>query len=454
MEFLDVLYSVAGQKHERIHAVLDGFRRDLLTSKESLVLSAMLDAFTSSGEFLSLTYLTDTYGPGSQPCKRMSDITTALKEIAARRDKDRISNQIQEILATSSDTVAIREGISTVLESHRPSTVTVSKFRGMSGVYNERKGMKGFRTGVHELDEMTNGFLPGYVAVVAAWTSHGKSMFLNNAAYLNALDGKKVVILSLEIPSEGVYQILMSRRSFDKNKSPVPYSAILQAKMTTAQEDYLFKEIEPEFRDTSAQNTLVIEESDIQSFTKEGVFSTLRQCEDILGGLDFVILDHANLLHYVNPEDRSRTGDHYVKMFSDVARLFRTSDGKKVGVGLAAQTNREGWKEAGRNDGRYKMSALSEFHELERSATYVVFLYSDPLMMQVNEMKVHLQKHRIGGLMPDPVITNVYAPCSVIGDSFQISVSGDALDSTLSDFFDTDGPAISSASVSRPNSDF
>jgi len=126
-------------------------------------------------------------------------------------------------------------------------------------------------------------------------------------------------------------------------------------------------------------------------------------------------------------------------MLTDVGKGYRTMNGAKIGTGFAVQVNRDGWKRAVRNEGKYTLLALSEFHEIERSSTYVVFVYSDSYMMQVNEMKVQMQKHRIGSVMQEPVVTYVYPECSVVGEAYSANtVKDNNFDDMMDDLLDGD----------------
>jgi len=93
-------------------------------------------------------------------------------------------------------------------------------------------------------------------------------------------------------------------------------------------------------------------------------------------------------------------GDFFVREFAELAK---NCNGKRMAVILLSQANREGHKRAVNNKGKYDLQALAEFHELERSSSYVLSLFTDEEMRETNEVKVCLMKNRFGNIMDNPV---------------------------------------------------
>lgn len=90
-------------------------------------------------------------------------------------------------------------------------------------------GMNGIPSGLHRIDQMTNGWQPADLIVLAARTSVGKTAFGCELA-LNALKtGNKVLFFSLEMKAEAVMQRLVS------NLSEVPLGYIVDK--TAVQKD-------------------------------------------------------------------------------------------------------------------------------------------------------------------------------------------------------------------------
>ena len=86
-------------------------------------------------------------------------------------------------------------------------------------------------------------------------------------------------------------------------------------------------------------------------------------------------------------------------------------------------------KRAEDRGGRYDMLALSDFNEIERSSTYVVFFYLDKRMLATNEIKYELKKNRIGATMGDIDHTTMIPKFAYVGDSIEKQSSNDLIDS-------------------------
>ena len=153
-----------------------------------------------------------------------------------------------------------------------------------------------------------------------------------------------------------------------------------------------------------------------------------------MGSLDVVIYDHVNILKKLYGTEFT---DRMIQTCSYFGKDYVNCKGEKLVTVYLAQANRQGFNRAKRRQGEYDLAALAELNELERSATYVLSLYSDEVMMSVNEMKAFLLKHRLGARMVAPCQTYVYPQLHVIGDEVK-EVSSDMDLSKMIDDLDFD----------------
>lgn len=211
--------------------------------------------------------------------------------------------------------------------------------------------------------------------------------------------------------------ILLSRHSYSYGKTIIKYEKILKRELTKEEEDYMNGELTESFLKLKGK-ILVLGPEDIISYNKQSIKALYKEIDELLDNFSAIVWDHVNLFKYIDSSGKM-TGDHYIKMLTEIGISFENKNKNKITTGLAVQVNRQGWTRAKKKEGRYDMLALSEFNELERSCTYVVFLFSSPYMRNVHEMKVLLAKNRIGGgVMEDPVVTTFIPEYSVIGEQF------------------------------------
>lgn len=138
----------------------------------------------------------------------------------------------------------------------------------------------------------------------------------------------------------------------------------------------------------------------------------LKKAEMRLGGLDFIVWDHVNQFDLMY----EGIGNTCIKTIQSVIKTYKNQDGMPLFCGFAVQTNREGWKRAKKRDGKYDIAAISDLNEVERSSTYVVFLYTTEDMRMTQETKMTLAKNRLGSLLVEPVVTTFNPTVMVVGD--------------------------------------
>ncbi len=412
MNFHEIVFSVSGSSKKTAYDALQSLNTDLLLPAEKSLLKEMLAAFEKSGSFLSYTYLCDKYGTHKKACKKISDLIVALDALLEGRAFQDTSMEVQEAVASSGSLQELQDNVSKVIANSPTLDVEIEDHvDSLEDLYEASKRLQNtFISGVPAIDEITSGFGEGLVSSVVAWTSHGKSAFWINAVHKNLQAGKKIVLISLEIPANIVYYQLLSRYSYELKKA-IPYDQIVRRRLNAADQQFVFNDVLKRFRSMPGA-VRVFDGVNFHKWDEAEIKRVLRKAEASMGGLDYVIVDHVNLFRYIDP---NVSGDFYIKNFQQIAVSYRTAEGGMIGVGFAVQANREGWKRARANEGRYDMTAISEFREVERASTYVTFLYADEVQRAQNEALVHLQKHRIGRVMEDPEVTTAYYPCSVFG---------------------------------------
>ena len=94
-----------------------------------------------------------------------------------------------------------------------------------SQLYSEMKQRpKGMKTGIKAIDEKIGGMTAGTVTTLAGFTSHFKTTFALNIAYLNSYyRGYNVVYITLETPKQDMYWNLLSMHSYDTKFSKYNY---------------------------------------------------------------------------------------------------------------------------------------------------------------------------------------------------------------------------------------
>lgn len=286
----------------------------------------------------------------------------------------------------------------------------------------------GMLLGIDNIDEKTHGFQRGTVASICGFTGHGKSTLCNSSTYLNVMNGKKVLIISLELAPELYWKYFETRYMFDKKGLNVCLDQMLNHTLNPTLGGCV-KNFEKDFKQDVLSNLLIIDESRInkkmmQDFRK--INKLFKAAEEYLGGLDMVVLDHVGQLELLFPE----MGNSILKQLTSSAKTFKNKKGEKISMMWAVQCNREGVKRATRRDGQYDLLAIGDLNEVERSSTYCVFLYTSDGMKITQQTKVSLLKNRLGVPMPEPFITSFTPSVVAVGKKVDIT----ELDSNDYDF--------------------
>lgn len=353
-----------------------------------------------------------------------------------------ISNRIKELLNEIADDGLTQE-IADQLEgfkklSNKNKTPDISLRQYSRDNYDERlKRPMGMITGIEKLDNLIGGMDEGTVSVIAGYTSHMKTMFAINAAYLNSYyNGYNIAYFSLETPKDMMYDQLLSRHSHDSNFPKyqfIPHEKIRKCTLSQDEQDYLFNEIEPDlytdYTDREGNKckrgrVVFFDLSDFETFSFTEISNTLEALDDKLGGnLDAVIVDYAQLCKFVEGGtylgDDNRIINYYVAYFRKIAQGFRSGKKKKkLIVILLSQINRESWKKAAKKDGYYDLTCLADANELERGASRVFTTYTSENMKIVKEAQVQLLKNRNGATMWEPEKVFADPEAYVYGDDF------------------------------------
>ncbi len=270
-----------------------------------------------------------------------------------------------------------------------------------------------------QTDSKSHTFLCGDRPIV----THNSTL-CDSIAFKAAKEGKKVAVLSIEIAPELVWYMLQARYLYEVQGLSVTTTDLIQKKLTREMAEKVAS-YDENFLSEIASNIIVLDEAWL---SKEVVFNykvmnkKLRAVEKRLGGLDLVIWDHVGQLDLLFPDQ----GNSIIKQIQSSTKTYINEKGNKLVTLFAVQCNREGMRRATRRDGQYDLAAIADLNECERSSSYCIFLYTNEDMMVVQETKVQLIKHRLGSVMPEPVVTTFNPSIITVGSTVEkLTVSED-----------------------------
>lgn len=248
------------------------------------------------------------------------------------------------------------------------------------------KSVTGTPSGFADLDEITGGFQPGNLIILAARPSMGKSSlaanFLENAAVRH---GRPAVMFSLEMgESELAQRFIASQGSIKGND--LRRGKVAWPKVTGA------------LKALSAAPLWIDDSSDLSVLDIRAKARRLAQQVD--GELGLIVVDYLQLMR---SDSRS---DSVVEQIGDISKGLKTL-ARELEVPVLALSQLSRAVEQ-RHDKRPMLSDLRSSGQIEQDADLVMFIYREEYYEDDSEhqgeAELLIAKHRNGGLANVPLV--------------------------------------------------
>lgn len=233
-------------------------------------------------------------------------------------------------------------------------------------------------TGINEIDKVCHGCKRGEMWVHAAFVGELKTTFALNWCYnLITRYRTNVLYVSLEMPYEQLRRIIYVIHSSNKKwslqgKKPLDYRKVRDGELSPEEEAF-YKEVLEDFESNPEYCRFEVWAPDrdvtIDDIRVEAELQHKRM------DVGFLVIDHGGLI------ESSKKHKDYTIELNAVLRAAKKSlalhfnGGEGVPLLMLFQLNRQGKDEADKNEGKYKIKALSYANEAERSADYITTTY-------------------------------------------------------------------------------
>lgn len=227
----------------------------------------------------------------------------------------------------------------------------------------------GIETGLLDLDSKLAGLLPGELAVVGARPGVGKTALALQVCINSAGAGKRVLLVSLEMPREQLMQRMLS------NLGGVDSMRLRRRETTSDERSRLdgaalaIHRLRIGLVDGSAEMTL-------------GRLRAIARRRAARSGLDLLVIDYLQLLRHPGSENRWQEVGAISRGLKILARELR------IPVLACAQLSR-----AAEGEGRPRLSHLREAGGIEQDADVVILLCTDDSNAP---LRCEVAKHRSG----------------------------------------------------------
>ncbi len=366
-----------------------------------------------------------------------------------------ISKKLLEIAATVKtnglDEISINQ-LNNITKSDIVSIPYTSIEDNIIEIYKNKAINNDIVTGVNSIDKEIGGLQPGAITTILGFAGSFKTTWAVNIAHNAITKGKNVLYLSLEVTKEHVYYDLLSRHSFNqKFKFNLEHIKLKHKELTDEEFKYLEEKIYPDLKSTKGK-CYIVDETELEAYSFFALENKFREIEKIAidetgHGIDLLVIDHAQLLKFDGSMksigNETSVVNTYVSFFRQCCLNWVKSN-RQISVLILSQASREGWKDAVRHEGKYKLTALAEANELERASSLVLSTYSSDTLKQINEAKVQILKNRDGQVWSEPIEVFVDPKYYIFGD-VQDGISPDTdFGSDIDNIFDVSQDTLQS----------
>lgn len=295
-------------------------------------------------------------------------------------------------------------------------------------------------TGIRQLDETLWGAKKHELWIHAAWTGGLKSTFMLNWAYNQAVwMGHSPLIFSLEMSYSQCRRILFAMHSMhrkfrdircalgiQKNNNPnsdvgLEYSKIKTATLNDAEERFLLECVIPDFETCKSYGQIHVEVADPDKIDFN--ISDLKSKAELIHSktpISMIFVDHAGLM--ASRKWVSSTTERQNEVIRDLKKLsMNFNRGSGIPVVSLFQINREGFKAASKNDGKYNLTHLSYSNECERSGDIITAAWLDDEMRKEGRLMFQCLKTRDEARF-EPFLSNIEWSCRrlLVNDDIKI----------------------------------
>ncbi len=367
-----VIFRHMARMADRLEAV------DLVTLSEALRADGHLDKIGGAAELARLANLVPTAANVEYYAKIVSEksilrrlIGTATQIAASAYTSQ---SDVDEILDKAEEKIfQISQGRVTQGYVHLKE-VLVETMENLEYLVSNRDDVIGLSSGLSDLDNLTLGFQPSDLIILAARPSVGKtSLGLNIARNVAVKENATVAIFSLEMSREQVAQRLLCSES-----------AINSQKLRSGfLSDDEWRRLSIALGRLGEAKIFIDDTPGISVMELRGKTRRIKAEH----GLGLVVIDYLQLM-------RSRKQENRQQEISEISRSLKGL-ARELNVPVIAMSQLSRAVEQ-RQDRRPMLSDLRESGAIEQDADIVMFLYTDPELEQNNAIELNIAKQRNG----------------------------------------------------------
>lgn len=258
----------------------------------------------------------------------------------------------------------------------------------------------GLLTGLPSIDMVCQGIRLPELWLIVAYVAELKTTMSLNFAYTQAIEqGKNVKFISLEMPYKDVRDMFISIHSANLNLwpgskwddvYPLDYGHIIDGKLSEREEEFFNFLCSDLVENEDYGNIGIHQPEDGLTVSQLKAWAEIEFRKE---PFDIIYLDYIELMQSETySKDYTLELNQRIKDLKQFAIHF--NEGAGMRVVSAYQINRKGKDHADKNDGEYRLDALSYANEAERSADVIIYSYLNAELRVNNQNKIGCLKNR------------------------------------------------------------
>lgn len=262
---------------------------------------------------------------------------------------------------------------------------------------------------IEKIDDVFKGIKIGDLFIICAYVGQGKTTFAVNLAYNALMQGLNGMFISMEMTfneMRDMFYVLHTSNvdwyldeKYKEMVGKVSYENVMYGELSDKEEEF-FEFASDDFYQKDGFGSLYLHQPP-ETLTPSTLEMEVYDYASILEGqgkkLDFLVVDYVGLM--IQDKDKQYRDfntdlNNIIKRLKNLAMTFNEGQGLRIITPF--QANREGWKDAVKNDGVFKLTALSNANEAERASDQIISLFMSEDMKKSGLTKISCLKHRRG----------------------------------------------------------
>lgn len=266
----------------------------------------------------------------------------------------------------------------------------------------------GIKTWLTAIDNCTGGLKSGELMIALAFTGHCKTTFAVNKAYRAIYGGWNSAFVTLEMSYKEIRDKLFVLHScspkfrevkkYSHLVGKLSYKDVSEAKLTDEGKSY-YDFVCDDLEQNPGYGKMYVWQPTKSGTTLTDIEFKMRQYQQELSttnrNLEFCIIDYISMLRaddHQKTKDPNETVNNIVRDLKKFCLTFNKGAG--IRVLSPHQSNRDGYKAAKANEGKYDLTAISNCHEIERSADLVISIFKNEVTELQDILKICCLKNR------------------------------------------------------------